>query len=553
MAIPGWYPDATDPAYLRYFDGNAWTADRQPIPTGAPVSPPVEMFQPQLLQHGPYEQSENRYETHYAGAYPNQYQMPAYPAAFAPPPFAPPPPAAVAGRRSRARVFGSVAVVTLLVAGLLTGGWWFFIRSNAPTLTYQGKSIDQPAQVLNDAQAKLSNYVVAHHGNKSREARCYFALDKVPAADARTSDVDHRTFCGPVLFAEGDTSQEYLAFELTPPAPGATHLSVSASPMLPDAESVPATERLVRPDSKRPPKGSGGISVPAPPKAAANIIVSTDLGTQTLPDAPAKAVIGSLSGGVRLTVLGKVSHFGTGANSFGAPDGQQLYAFQTAAASGQEGDEDLSSKLGISIDGDRALPLPPTTYTDYYVVAAPVSAKSVDLVLNDAGAMQTVSLLDGSPARTNVALALRVNTEVTIGKSAGIPIHYAYAGQSASSTLTTTFTSASLFYWDTSENDETPPATNLAYLYVEMTYSSPDDAAGGYGWPPEYVTVTPAGGSPIRGKNMSSDPKHRIYDLFVVPANFTTGTLTIAGAKTEDGVTGTVVTPYRLTLSFPPG
>ncbi|QNI09374.1 DUF2510 domain-containing protein [Mycobacterium kubicae] len=26
-SAPGWYPDAHDPAVLRYFDGQAWTAD----------------------------------------------------------------------------------------------------------------------------------------------------------------------------------------------------------------------------------------------------------------------------------------------------------------------------------------------------------------------------------------------------------------------------------------------------------------------------------------------------------------------------------------------
>ncbi|SDJ20813.1 Protein of unknown function [Frankineae bacterium MT45] len=560
MAIPGWYADPDDPESLRYFDGTAWTAARQRVPAAtSPVVPPVEMFEPQAEYQSTFQSSHDApppvqarapIPAPYSAPYPafssNPYQAP-YSGPFAPPP--------VAGRpaRSRRRVIGTLSVVLLLVAAALTGGWWFFIRSDAPTLTYLGRSIDSPAQTLNDAQAKLSSYVVAHHGNKSRDARCYFALAKAPTAGTKTSDIDHRTFCGPVLFAEGDISQEYLAFELTPAAPGSTQMSVSASPMLPDAESVPATERLIRPDNKRPPKGSGGISVPAAPKAAADIIVSTDLGTQTLPNAPANAVIGSLTGGVRLTQLGKVSHFGTGANSFSAPDGQQLYAFQTEGSPGQEDDADLSSKLGISIDGDRALPLPATTYGDYYVVAAPISAKSVDLLLNDAGAMQTISLLDGSPARTNVALALRSNTEMTIGKSADIPVRYSFSGQSATNTLTTTFSSASLFYWDTAENDETPSATNLAYLFVDMTYSSPDEPAGGYGWPPEYVTVTPAGGAPIRGKNMSSDPTHRIYDLFVVPANFTTGTLTISGSQTVDGVTGTVVTPYHLHLSFPAG
>lgn len=37
-ALPGWYPDS-DPAWVRYWDGGAWTEQRKPSDTGAAPAP----------------------------------------------------------------------------------------------------------------------------------------------------------------------------------------------------------------------------------------------------------------------------------------------------------------------------------------------------------------------------------------------------------------------------------------------------------------------------------------------------------------------------------
>ena len=175
------------------------------------------------------------------------------------------------------------------------------------------------------------------------------------------------------------------------------------------------------------------MKVPEPPKAKANVIVSTDIGKQTIPAAPAGAVIGSRNGGAKLTSLGKVSRYGTGDKAFAAPDGQQLYAFSVAGSSGQDGSADLSGKLAVSIDSGPGTPLPSAT-AKYFVLAAPTTAKTVELVLVDAGVTQTLSLLDGAPGPGNIVVATRKHTDVTLSATSSTQLVVKKGSQSGSTT-----------------------------------------------------------------------------------------------------------------------
>lgn len=68
---PAWYPDPTDPNYLRWWNGSAWTADRVPLPppeppkhqgsvntTAQPAPSPAPVNQPAALPHSETQKTE---------------------------------------------------------------------------------------------------------------------------------------------------------------------------------------------------------------------------------------------------------------------------------------------------------------------------------------------------------------------------------------------------------------------------------------------------------------------------------------------------------------
>ena len=136
MAEAGWYADPDNHGWLRYFDGQVWTDHRLPSQ-----------------------------------------------------------PAAVRGRRKLVVI---CAVVVVLVAGLLTGGWFLFLRSS-PSPTYQGRKIENPSGVLSRAEGNLAILVTKRHGVKSADTRCYYAVARKAVAGVKKTDVDSDLRCGPVL------------------------------------------------------------------------------------------------------------------------------------------------------------------------------------------------------------------------------------------------------------------------------------------------------------------------------------------------------------------
>src|SRR6185312_12418589 len=104
---------------------------------------------------------------------------------------------------------------------------------------------------------------------------------------------------------------------------------------------------------------------------------------------PTTAIVGSLGGGVTITDIGTVSRYGTGDNARSVPPNEHLYAFKLAGAAGNSGTvTDLSSSLTLSIDGATGRALPVAKPGDQIIVAAPTTAKTVDLVLLDGGIKQ---------------------------------------------------------------------------------------------------------------------------------------------------------------------
>jgi hypothetical protein len=556
MAEAGWYTDPEHAGWLRYYDGQQWTEHREQEHSAAqsPGQPQPEAIT-QALPQPSYAEAPQ-----YSGA--DTYQQPAYegwsPTAALPAAgllTAPP-----AQRGSRNKFILICAVVVVVVAGLLTGGYFAFLRGS-PSLTYQGHKIDDAAGTLRAAETNLNALVTKRHGAKDSDTRCYYAVPKSPASGTKKTDVDSDLRCGPVLFVDGDAAQTYLNFGLTnASSSGAAKLTAASQPEAATPAAIPSELKLERPDGKTAPSGSGGLKVPSPPSADKDALVSADITGATVPAAAATAVMGSLSGGVSLTNLGPVMRYGHGDDARTAPSGEKLIAFKTAGSMGNDGTStDLSAKAVVSVDGASGRSLPAKTAA-YYVVAVPSSAKTVDLVLVDGGLTQSISLLDGKPGPNNIQVLARQNRTATSGATANLTFGYSPevgfedGSSGTSQTATATYSRATLSYTDDGGSAPvTASSASTAILHIGLSYTGTHDA-GPFAFPAGLVTFTPTGGAAIAAKNAGTDDE--VYLVFEVPAGVTTGTITIGGTvnQTYGNSSGTykesVPTPVSIPFSL---
>jgi hypothetical protein len=609
MYPAGWFADPQDPSMLRYYDGQAWTEHQRPAaPAAAPPAEPAQpAWQPAAAPPEPTPPPQPTWQPEAAQPAPPVWQPEAAqpaPPVWQPEPAQPAPPvwqpeatavlpvqpaqptwqpAAAAGwqqppnaggyppqyppparsRRRRPLIIGLVAV---LVAGLLTGGYFVFLKGDdAPKLTYQGAKIKDASSVLKSAEQSLASVVQKRHGAKGDDTRCYFAVLKTQPSGAKKTDIDTNLRCGPVLFVDGDPANQYLKFALTRSGTGKpAELTVATSPLT-DVPVSADDVTLQRPDGKEAPSGAGGLKVPDPPAAAADSILATDLGSTTVPDAPKGAVLGSWSGGIALTNLGPVTRYGKGDDARSAPSGQKLIAFATTGALGNDlTSTDLTSSATVSVDGHSGHPIPDATSGEYVVVAVPNNARTVDLVLTDKGLKQSISLLDGKPGTSNVLVLARKNRETDTRRTARAiftfspSVVFSDNTTGTSENATVTFRLADLTYRNT---DQTKTATasshGKAIMHVAMTYVAAHDS-GTFGFPAGLLTFTPTGGTPVHARNISPTAG-RIYNVFEVPGNVTTGTLTLSGAVTQtfQGSAGSyrfgIRTPVKIPISIPAG
>jgi hypothetical protein len=566
MAEAGWYADPDDPNWLRYFDGHEWTFDRAPAPTpaenlagaGGPDAADADSDQENTWLLGPAPAQPDW------SAAPPDWQSTGV---IAPVPASSMPPRALAAPprvRNRSRLLLICGVVVVLVAGLLTGGWFLFVRGGGTTVTYQGHKIVNPQAVLTSAEVNLAAVVSKRHGVQAASTRCYYALARTPAPGAKKTDVDPDLRCGPVLFVDGDASQSYLNFGLTNSVTsGSARLTAATQPEAVAPAAVPADLKLVRTDGKTPPSGSGGLTPPAPPAADKDVLVSADVGSQDVPKAPDGAVMGSLSGGIAVVNLGPVSRYGKGDDARTAPSGQKLIAFKTTGSLGNDGKSgDLSSSAAVSVDHAAGRKLPTKTAA-YYVVAVATAATSVELVLVDSGLTQSISLLDGKPGAGNVVVLARKNRTLTV--TATSPFTFTYAPEvgfadgtsGTSQTATVTFDRADLSY---SNAVATTPATASspanAILHLDLYYAAQHDP-GQFAFPASLVTFTPSGGTPIPATDLGGAAG--VYLVFEVPGAITSGTITIGGTATQkysntsNTYKESVSTPATLPFALPAG
>lgn len=613
MSTPGWYPDPQDADLLRYYDGQSWTEHRQPAAGSAPppaqseqtaAEPPADSPaepQPQPQPVPPWQQSaqapppEPQVQSvppwqQPARAAPSQPESQAtapwqqygatpqpYSAAPSDQPYGTAPyqqsygapagyggaPAQPAPRRSR-KLPLILAVVVVLVAGLLTGGYFLFFNNNEPTLTYAGKSIKDANGVLKTAESSVTALVSKRHGAKNDQTRCYFAVPKKPEPGKKKTDVDTTLRCGPVLFVDGDPSSAYLGFPMTAQASGSQAvLTVASAPSAPDPDAIPADVSLKRPDGKSAPNGSGGLKVPAPPAAQKNAVAVADINDVTVAAAQAGAVMGSLNGGIALVKLGKVQRYGHGDAARSAPAGEQLIAFQTAGVKGNNDQQnDLTSQAMISVDGGTGVPVPDAQAGQYIVAAVPTDAKSVDLVLDDEGLKQSLSLLDGKPGAQNVTVLARTNRDMTTPvATSGVftfspKVKFDDGTSGTSEAIKITMNVANLLYRTLpADGAATASSPAKAILHISVTYKGAHDI-GEFGFPSALLTFTPTGGAAVKAVNRAT-VKDKLYNTFEVPGNMTGGVLTIAGKVKQpfSGGGGSYTvglrSPVRVSISIP--
>ena len=571
MASPGWYQDPEDATWQQYFDGQRWTGDRRPAdpPAPPPVTPPPVTPPPAPVT--PSYPTQQWDQPQWGQPAPQQWGQPPAPQQPAPPQWGQPAPqqwnqpgwAAGPPPQRRNRVPLIIALVVVVVAGLGVGGFFLFKSDSSPSFTFDGQAIDNPDQPLKQAGTTVESLVKARHGAKSDNTRCYYAVPDQPAPDAKKTDIDHFAWCGPVVFIDGAADKQYLRFQLSsqPAKSGKVAVTPSTQPTSDAPEAVPSSTNLKRPDNAHAPSGAGGLKVPPPPAAAPDTLIATDVGKEAVPAAPSTAVIGGVNGGVTVTKLGPVKRYGTGDDARSTPDSHRLIAFQLDGALGNDGTPaNLSRSASVSIDGGAARRLPVGNADQYIVVAVPNAAHAVDLVLADSGIRQTLSLLNGKPAASNIKVLARSHRVDTIGRTSNFtftfsqPVVFPDGSSGSSQTGTLSVPSAQLYYTIPSKHAKAS-GPGRALLYIDVGYTVKESPGRDFGFEPAMMTFTPSGKGPIRARNVASSGL--IYDIFEVPANLTSGTLRISGsfvstfANTGNKFRTTLAAPITVRVSFP--
>ena len=542
--------------------------ESQPTQVPPPYGQP-DQYGPPAYGQPQYGQPANGQPQYGQPAYGQpQYGQPAYGQPQYGQPVPPPYGAPGSGGPGKGRRFGIIGLIVVIVVGLLAGGYFVFLKKDsAAALSYNGKKINQPAGVLTAGEADLAAIIKARHGAAAATTRCYFAVPKTPAAGATKSDIDPALRCGPVLFVDGDASQSYLSLALTAGAAsndGVTLTPATAAQSL-DPQQVPGTLTLERPDKAAPPAGSGGLTVPAPPPAAADFLGSVSLGNSSVPAAPANAVIGSKNGGVRLATLGPIPRYGAGDDARSAPTGQKLIAFSVANAPTTSGKASTTAAVVLHVVvGSSAPRLVSAGGGAPIVLAVPTTATDASLQLTDAGITQSISLLTGQPAPTNILVGQRANHAQTISRNLPLNWHWVGPSDTINRPSRLQVNDATLSYWGltTSSTSKHPASTATAYLSVDMTYTYTGPPTGGFtspgglgpfGLDPAYLSLQLPSGAVIRGQDVSADPAF-VYDVFEVPATFTTGTVILSGStKNSNGLTFSVTPIVRIPVSIPAG
>ncbi|HET6876736.1 MAG TPA: DUF2510 domain-containing protein [Jatrophihabitans sp.] len=547
MAEAGWYPDPQEPGFVRFFDGRQWTGERRPLASGfqgaaggAQPSQPTQHIGAPPQQAGPAGAPGAPWST------PQHGRPPAPPAPAGQwPPAGPPAPAAP--RRSHARLIGALAAVVVVAAGVVA--WLLWPGGGSPALTYGGRPIAAPASVLTSAEQQVAALVGTRHGADAPSTRCYFARPRTAPAGRPDSDVEQTVWCGPVLFVDGERSQNYLAIPLMSSGSGGA-VTLRTAPGIDSIQPQALDQRLdyVRPDGLTPPKDAG-ISAPKPPAAEPDLLTTAPLGPTPTPKGLPDARIVGRTAGVTLLAAGEIPRYGEGDAARSAPPGQKLYAFFVKYGRGDIGRAKATAEFVVGNGTPRPLPVP--TDPEDWIIAAVPDGSSAKIVLDNAGYEQSLSVPDGAPGPDNIAVLLRKHRAGVIADRVSIPVHLANSSGSADVVLKADASTASLDFWIPGHTFRHPTSARDAVLSVHASYYYADSPGKTYGFDPALLHLRLPDGTLVNAQNVAG--KDKIYDVFVVPADFTRGTLEIGGQDIVQGVTVTIERTIRIPISIPAG
>ncbi|GHE11304.1 hypothetical protein [Klenkia taihuensis] len=454
-----------------------------------------------------------------------------------PAPWAPQPP-----RRSRRTplLVGGAALLVLLLVG---GGLFFLLRGD--DLSYAGRAVAEPQQVVDDGEAALDAYVSERGGASSDDTGCWFRF-----LSPDTSDVQDDLVCGPVLFVDGDPSATYLEFPLTPSGGrGDVVFEVAAEPTSPEPQPLADRELLTRPDGATPPDGAGDLTAPEPRAADPGFTADGPFDDVQLEAPEGPATLSGASARVTVTGLASTDRIGTGDDARRPADGEVFRVFGYTLDRG-EGYGDDAPLLSYRVDGGDEVPVDPSLVTPGASVEGLLSVPEdadVQLVVVDGEDTQTLSLVDGSPGPDNLVVTTRENRTADPVAAQQIPGVISAPGRVTTPfTFTVTIQSASLSWYAGTNVTARPSGPDRAFLVIDSDLVA-DTFSAGEG-PPAYFSLTLPDGTVIPSQDIVDDPA-LVATAFDVPADFTEGTVTFGGVFTyPDGAT---VDFQPGTLSFP--
>lgn len=572
MAEAGWYPDPQEPGFVQFFDGREWTGERRPLPSETPAggnggeptrnvgTAPWAGPAPASAQQAPPQPAWAASEQRWAQSGPSAPTVQRPPAAPQPPVVPPPAPAPpwqaggptpppAGARKSHSRLIIAVVAVLAVAGGLVA--WLLWPRGNSSSLTFSGKPIAEPASVLAGAEENVAALVGTRHGAKNASTRCYFAQPKNPPSGRPSSDVEQALWCGPVLFVDGDPSQNYLAIPLMSGTAAGSSNSVTLRPA-PGINSIQpqaldSSLDYVRPDGLTPPK-TPGLSAPKPPAADQDVLTTAPLGPVPAPKSLSDARMVGRTASVTLDAAGEVPRYGDSDTARSAPPGEKLYAFQVTYGRGDIRRAKVTAEFVVDNGTPRPLPVPASG--DWIIAAVP-DGSSAQIVLDNAGYVQSLSVPDGKPGSDNIAVLVRTHRESAVDTTPRIPVHLANGSGSADVTWDADITTAELNFWIPGHMFRHPTSVGDAVLSVHANYHYSDTPGTTYGFDPELLRLRLPDGTLLKAENVAA--KNKINDVFVVPADFTQGTLEIGGHEQVGDVTVTISRTVQVPISIPAG
>ena len=453
-----------------------------------------------------------------------------------------------------ARTFARRWTALALVAALFVVVLALVLRGGPPTLYWRGEPIDNATAALARAGSAMKAVARAEEGAISGDARCYFLL-----ANQTSHDVGDQLRCGPVLLPWSRPSSPWLPYKLrASPSGKGVKLSVSLRPAPSATVGLAKGEVLRQPGGASPPKGDGGLTLPAVPRQPSGwggVLTAPPPG---LSPAPVGDMIGDWGASYRLVAYGETDHLNVALDPPALRQAEEppgsLFAKTKGGHSRElplarlllppEGEVFVVAELSVS-PGEAAGPLPAqanggagastdrpalevlaggnavefpasatsTAPTSLTLAAAVPAGAQAELVVSDKGLAQRVSLVTGELG-SGPAILTRPGTSEKLSAEATLD------------RVRLSVLDASLVWFAGSDGGTVPPSFDLAYLQVLAT-TNPANAT----LPVSDFTLVMPGGELVRAVPLPDSDRQALAVGFLVPASFSDGTLVVSAGK----------------------